>query len=347
VSDAVSIERHVNPWHVWGQDHAVSELVTSFPDAIRHAYVISGPAMAGKSTLATAFVQALMCPQSLQSGVPCRNCLTCRLVERGLHQDMSRFDLEWQHDQTSSDKRTQALNIETVRAITRSVFLRPVESRWRAVIVDDVETMQETAQEAFLKTLEEPPPYTVLLLLTDDLGSLLPTILSRAVSIRVAPTSFAEVAAALVERGVDESIAEATALVSEGIVGWAIRTIDDPAERERRSKDYAGTASWLSGDAHQRMIHAMSLADGFSGDKDGVFRRLTLAMIGWRTILRHNVGLEPDSASIPGLAYAASIADTSRAIDSIRQCMFDLESNVRPRLAMQSMLQAWPTFGRE
>lgn len=336
-----------NLWGVWGQDQTVTELTRSFPDAIRHAYVVSGPAMSGKSTLATAFSQALLCQHPPTPGAFCGECRSCRMVARGLHQDMARFDLAWQDEQSSADKRTQALNIETVRAVIRSVSLRPVEGHWRVVVVDDVEAMQETAQEAFLKTLEEPPPYTVLLLLTNDAGSLLPTILSRCVLLRTGTTTRDVVEAALTNRGVPSAEANEIASVSQGLVGWAFRAADQADLRETRLQETRDVVAWVTASGYERMVTAVRHADTFSGDKELLFRRLELATLAWRSILRSTLGLPADSASIdvPQAERAViSVQDCARAIESIRQCVADLESNVRPRLAMQTMIAAWPAL---
>jgi DNA polymerase-3 subunit delta' len=336
----------VNSWKIWGQDELVSELRSSFPAGIRHSYVISGPGMSGKSTLAMALAKALLCLQPPRPGDFCDACRSCRSIARGLHPDVSRFDLGTQAETAGAGKSQQSLSIDTVREVGRSVTLRPIEGSWRVVIVDDVESMQETAQEAFLKTLEEPPSFTVLLLLTTDANSLLPTILSRCVMLRVRPTSTDVVEAALLDAGIEESTARETALVSHGLVGWAFQAQSDPSLRETRLNLVRETMDWIGADGYQRVVTAVRQADRFATDKEALFDRLQLVMLGWRSVMLRGLNMV-DANSI--LDASSSIRTESipleacaRAIASVGQCIFDLESNVRPRLAMQTMVRVWP-----
>jgi DNA polymerase-3 subunit delta' len=336
----------VNSWDVWGQDQLVRELQADFPAAIRHAYIVSGPELSGKSLVALSLAKALHCQEPPQPGDFCGHCHACRAIDRGIHPDVSLFDLTRQAELSSGGKAQQSLSIETVREVGRSVALRPVEGNWRVVIVDDVETMQETAQEAFLKTLEEPPAFTILLLLTTDATTLLPTILSRCVVLRMQTASSAEIAERLIERGIDPDVATETARLSQGLPGWARRAVQDPAMRESRADDVRETVAWIRGDRHQRMVLAVAQADAFAADKNRVFARLHFLLLGWRSELLQHLAV-PDTSSLFGSGReqggtSVSLAGYSRAIRSIAQCMFDLESNVRPRLAMQSMVSQWP-----
>lgn len=338
----------VHTWNIWGQDDLISELQASFPAGIRHSYVISGPEMSGKSTVALAFSKALLCLDPPRHGEFCDRCRACRTVSRGLHPDVSRFDLATQSETSGAEKRQQTLSIDTVRQVGRSVSLRPIEGTWRVVIIDDVETMQETAQEAFLKTLEEPPPYAVILLLTTDANSLLPTILSRCVVLRIRASSTDVVAAALRATGIDRETAEMTARVSQGLIGWAIRALDDSSLRESRIVEANETLEWIAADGYGRMVTAIRQADRFFADRESIFRRLDLVMLGWRSLMLHGLDI-PDANSIfessaSVFARTVPLDASANAISSVKQCIFDLESNVRPRLAMQTMVGKWPVM---
>lgn len=335
-----------NTWGIWGQDALVSDLVQAFPDSIRHSYVLSGPAFSGKSALAIAFAKALLCQNPPAPGQFCDACRSCRTTSRGLHPDMARFDLAWQAETTSSDRKGQTLSIDTVRQISRGVSMRPIEGHWRVIIVDDVETMQETAQEAFLKTLEEPPPYTVILLLTTDANTLLPTILSRCRQMHMGTVSTDEVLSALIARDVPEAEASETALMSQGLVGWAIRAIEQPDLRAQRRSENERAVAWISGSGYERMVTAIKHADRFAADREILFQQLHVVMLGWRSLLLHRLDVIDRhplfDPTLPLFARHVSVEGCARAIESIRQCIFDLESNVRPRLALQSMVTQWP-----
>lgn len=335
-----------NSWGIWGQDTLVSELQHAFPNSIRHSYVLSGPESSGKSSLAIAFAKALLCQSPPAQGEFCDSCRSCRTTTRGLHADMARFDLAWQSETTSSDRNGQTLSIDTIRQISRGVSMRPIEGRWRVIIVDDVETMQETAQEAFLKTLEEPPSYTVIILLTTDANTLLPTILSRCLQLHMGTVSTGDVRAALMAHGVRESEASETASMSQGLVGWAIRAIEQPELREQRRVENERALSWISGSRYERMVTAIKHAERFTADREALFEQLNVVMMGWRSLLLHRLDVIDRhplfGPTLPLFGRGVSADGCAQAIESIRQCMFDLESNVRPRLAMQSMVTQWP-----
>lgn len=335
-------------WNIWGQDDLISELQASFPAGIRHSYIISGPETSGKTTIALGFTKALLCLDSPKPGEFCDWCRACRSVSRGLHQDVSRYDLATQSEASGSERPQQTLSIDTIRQVGRSVSRRPIEGKWRIVIVDDVETMQETAQEAFLKTLEEPPAYTVILLLTTDANSLLPTILSRCVLLRIRSSPTEVVTAALRASGVEREVAEVTARVSQGLVGWAFRAVQNPALREARLAEANETLEWIAADGYERMVIAIRQADRLFADREMIFNRLHLVMLGWRSLMLHGLDVAEANtifeSSAPVFARPVSPDACAEAISSVKQCIFDLESNVRPRLAMQTMVGKWPVM---
>src|SRR5215204_2283350 len=141
----------------------------------RHAFLLTGAPSMGKRTLALRFAQSLLCKRPID-GDPCFECGSCRRVLRESHADVSNFSMD---RQTAQGSNAVSLTIETARSISSDAPLRPLNGDWRFVIVDDAELLLPDAQEALLKTIEEPPPFMVLLLLASDLDSILPTIRSR------------------------------------------------------------------------------------------------------------------------------------------------------------------------
>jgi DNA polymerase-3 subunit delta' len=254
-----------------------------------------------------------------------------------------RFDLAWQASQDEGASKNLTLNIKTVRVISRHVALRPSETRWRVVIVDDVETMQETAQEAFLKTVEEPPPYVVILMLCTDAELLLPTILSRCSIVTMAPATDAVVAQALRAHGAEDDLADRIAVAVRGRVGLALRALEDQSLLETMSEHVSEAVSWVSGDPYARAVAAYQLAERYSADREVVFDRLMATQAAWRELLiagantvtgaRHPV---LDSVAPP------AVDDAGRAIVATDRCIRDLEANVRPRAALATMVQSWP-----
>ena len=330
-------------WGTWGNSAAVDRLRLGVQQGPRHAYLLSGPHDVGKSHIALRFAAALLCPSPPEPGEYCGECRTCRRVLRGVHPDVSRFDLAWQASQDDSSSKNLTFTIKSVREIGRHVALRPAEGNWRVVVVDDVETMQEPAQEAFLKTLEEPPSYVVILMLVTDAEVLLPTILSRCTVIPMVPATDAIVASALVEAGASEAEAERIAIATRGRVGLALRAMQDEKLLDALAEDVDEATRWIGSDTYGRMVAGYTLAEGFTANRERVFDRLAAAQAAWRELMLDASGLASATRHpVLDKGSVATVDDGVRALRAIDRCIRDLEANVRPRLAMATMVEAWP-----
>lgn len=324
-------------------------------DRLSHAYLISGPAGVGKRTLATLIAQALCCQSAERPdrGVPCGTCLACRKVARGVHPDVQRFDLASQAAtaERGGGKNT-SLTIETVRELSATVALRPMEARRRVVIIDDAETMQGVAQEALLKTLEEPPSAVTLLVLTDDVDALLPTIQSRCrlVGLQSVPRAVvldvlrASVAAGMIP---DQGL-EVAATGARGRPGWALRAAADARLVAEWEATVDRALGWIAGDDYQRLVDAVRLGDTFAKRRAEVFTELETLLGVWRDALLLRAELpryavySTHATRLRELTAGWELGAVARAVQSVQTCLADLEGNVRPRLALEAMVLEWP-----
>lgn len=328
-------ESHIGDgmWPIWGHAHAVRELRAAVTRGPHHAYIVSGYPQLGKRTLAIAFAQALLCMNPPEPGDACGACRSCLRIARGSHPDVSEWNLARQQQtaEKSSTSRNLTLNISTVRAISSGLALQPFESRYRIVIVDDVETMQETAQEAFLKTLEEPPPYAVIVLLTSDSELLLETIRSRSTVIQLQPVPTGVIAEGLRSQGVESGQASDIADASEGRPGWAIRAVADRTILAERRGLYTEAQRWIEADRYNQLIEATRLGEAFGKDRDAVYTKLAALQHQWRNELLASLENRSNDRSTAAL----------QALKSIDTCFSDLDANVRPKLALQTMVLQW------
>jgi DNA polymerase III subunit delta' len=337
-------------WPVVGHDGAIASLREAVArDRVRHAYLLSGPEAVGKRTLALAFAAALVCQSPPAPGLACGGCLACRKVERGVHPDVQVVDLATQAltAERSTGKNT-TLTVETVRRISADAALRPTESPWRVIVVDDVETMQGVAQEAFLKTLEEPPRFVVLLLLSDDQELLLPTIRSRCETIELHRVGRATVRDGLVAAGTAADLAESIADQSGGLPGLAFRAARDPKQLVVARDGIERALTWIGAGAYERLVTAVRLGDGFTKRRTETFAELEILLGVWRDALLLRASLLPHltyrgiAERLEALAAGWDLAEIHRAVRATLTCVADLEANVRPRLALETMVLQWP-----
>ncbi len=178
---------------------------------ISHAYIINGEKSSGKEFIATVFAMALQCEKG--GTEPCQECHSCKQALSANQPDIIRVTHE----------KPGTISVDDIRAqINNDVAIKPYSSRYKVYIVNEAEKMTVQAQNALLKTLEEPPEYAVLLLLTANVNSLLPTILSRCVVLNMKPAADEQVKKYLMEQlQVPDYKAEVCVAFARGNVGRA------------------------------------------------------------------------------------------------------------------------------
>ena len=209
-----------------GQPAAVAAVRALLGSRFPHAVVVTGPAGVGKSTLALDIAAALLCSAEDPAAKPCGDCRACRMVGHGNHPDLHRLAPSGAGGGISIGGRGE----RGVRDLVSDLALLPVEGGARVAIVEAAHRMSEDAQSALLKTLEEPPTDTTILLCADDEERLLPTIRSRCTRIRLGPLGIRDVEAVLAARGVaDAPTAARLARITDGRPGHAIAFALAPA----------------------------------------------------------------------------------------------------------------------
>jgi DNA polymerase-3 subunit delta' len=193
--------------------------------------LFAGPAGVGKHLTAVAVAQALNCTNITKgSGLraegsldACGTCAACTRIARAVHPDVLFV----------SPSENGNIRIEPVRdAIDRAQY-RPFEGRRRVVIIDDADALISNAQNALLKTLEEPTPSSVFILVTARPDMLLPTVLSRCPQLRFRPLPVADIVSALMARGRSEAEARAVAATAGGSLGQALQMSADELVESR------------------------------------------------------------------------------------------------------------------
>jgi len=230
---------------VVGQPRAVAQLRAAARRPV-HAYLLHGPRGTGKRAAARAFGAALLCPRG-----GCGECNVCRRALAGTHPDL-----------VTVERTGAMLDVDEARRITARAQRHPVESSRQVLMVSDVHLAAAgRAAPALLKTVEEPPPSTIFVLLADDIPATLATIASRCALIRFDSVPAAAIAASLVESGVDPVFADSVAAASGGQLDRANLLVDDPGFAARQEQ-WRTVPSRLDGTGATASSVASELLDG-------------------------------------------------------------------------------------
>ena len=211
---------------VRGQEVA-KRLIRAMADSGRlaHAYVFVGPPDTGKETMAVNLAKALNCESG--GADSCDNCHQCRLIDKGIHPDVHVL---------RPQKASRTISINSVRELQRDMSLKPLMGMYKMAIFVEAERMMREAANSLLKSLEEPPPGTIFVLICEDTSGLLPTVLSRCQRINFMPVPQATIENILVdEKGIDPRRAEVLSRLAEGRLSAALAYCE-PREMEWRRR---------------------------------------------------------------------------------------------------------------
>ncbi len=194
-------------------------------DKVSHAYILCGEDGSGKNMLADVFSTTLQCEE--QGIEPCGKCKACIQASTGNHPDI----IHVTHEKSR-------IGVDEIREqLNNSIMIKPYSGKRKIYIIDDAEKMTEQAQNALLKTVEEPPEYAVILLLTNNRMALLQTILSRCVALELRPIDNEIVKQHLMEKHqVPDYIADISAAFSGGVIGRAVQFATSPDFIELKDK---------------------------------------------------------------------------------------------------------------
>ena len=318
----------MNNWGGIGHDPVVRRLQAAIERGqVAQSNLIVGPSSVGKTTLAHALARTLL-------GTDER---TRRLVDIGRHPDVL---------QLQAEKDKESIGIDPAREWLRTLTLAPVEGRYRVGVVGSEFPMTEEAQNAVLKTLEQPPPSIVLVIVAGSVDDLLSTIVSRCQVISLRPAAYGDVCAALIERGAAEERAGRIARLARGRVGWALRAMKDESVLEERDERVVELERMLRAGATERFACAEKLAK-----KDDAHVRAMLDewLLFWRDVAAAsgaaalaNLRNADRSEFLESVRRRTSLAEVRRILELHTRTMRNIERNANVRLSLDVLLLNLP-----
>lgn len=309
------------------------EIIRHLQNAIRlgkvsHAYIFSGETGCGKKLLATAFAMTLQCEQR---GVdPCLTCSSCKKAMSKNHPDIINIT----HEKPNS------IGIENIRSqLIDDVAIKPYCSSYKIYIISEAEKLTLQAQNALLKTIEEPPAYAVILLLTNNMDALLPTITSRCVKLGLRPVKESMVKEYLMEKlHIPDYQAKMDASLAQGNIG--------KAKQLAQSEDFAQVAEnalrLLRRSGDMELYELVDAIKMLSADKQNIYDYLDLFTMWFRDVLLFKATREVDGLvfkdqfnDIKERAGKSSYEGLETIIDAIEKARTRLHANVNFDLVME------------
>jgi DNA polymerase-3 subunit delta' len=343
-------------WTVIGQELAIRTLSSAIRDGrVSHAYLFAGPNHVGKTLTGLQFAQALNC---IGEDPPCGRCRQCGRIGSHSHPDVELIGIGGlclapagvAHDHKADNSRD--IKICQVRRIEQIVSRAPFDAGYRVLIIEPGHALNEPAQNALLKTLEEAPSNVVLILITDREELLLDTIRSRARRVPFGGLPKAAIERALRDRwDVEPGRAAELAQLSSGRLGWTVAALQNEALLESRAASLAAAEAMAAAPLAERFAYAGSLGGSYTKDRQGVQATLDLWESFWRDLLMIAAGREHEATNrdrldaLRPLAAQCGVAPAVRALRAIVEARQQLDENASPVLALEVMMLALPQLG--
>ncbi len=254
-------------------------IITSLQSAIlnnkiSHCYILDGEVGIGKKTIANTFAKALQCEVG---GVnPCGKCVSCKSFESGNHTDIVKV----------GPVKNKSIGVDDVREqVNEVVSIKPYRSKYKIFIIDNGELITVQGQNAMLKTIEEPPSYVIFLIMTNNSKSFLPTILSRAVLLKLRPLTKEIVQDYLLTK-VDMPIddIEMYAAFSSGNIGKALTLMENEEFKIMRDEVIEIMINLID----ENLVDSLLSYSFFEKNKNNIDQVLDIMSIWYRDVLIYN-----------------------------------------------------------
>ena len=288
---------------------------------VSHAYILNGERGSGKKMLANLFAMTLLCETG--DNEPCGKCHSCKQAESGNHPDIIRVTHEKPNSISVDDIRTQVNN---------TVDIKPYQGPYKVYIIPQADMMTPQAQNAILKTIEEPPSYAVFLLLTENAETLLPTINSRCVMLKLRNIKDTLIKKYLMENlEIPDYKADMCTAFAQGNMGRAIMLANSDHFNEIREE----AVQLLKHISEMELNEIVAAVKNISVYKLEITDYLDIIMIWYRDVLLYKATKEIDKVvfkdqlqSIKEQARKSSYEGIELILESLEKAKASLKANV-------------------
>lgn len=298
---------------------------------VSHAYILNGEAGMGRKSLANALAMTLLCEKGKSE--PCMQCHACKQVMSHNHPDL----IYVTHEKSGS------IGVDDIRKqIHDTIMIRPYSSYYKIYIVDEAEKMTAQAQNALLKTIEEPPSYIVIMLLTTNQEAFLPTILSRCIQLKLKPLEDSAVKSYLIgSLGIGEIKAEVYAAFARGNLGRAIHL----ASSEEFQLMYTELIHMLEHLKDMDIVELLFYIKKLKDEKLDIHDCLDFMQVWYRDVLMYKVTKDinllvfrEEYNTIKKVSAVSAYDGIEKVLRAIDKARIRLDANVNMELAMELML---------
>lgn len=297
---------------------------------VSHAYIIHGEEGMGKKLMAGAFAKTLQCES--KNVTACNKCRSCIQYESGNHPDII-----WVRREKAS------IGVDEIRAqVNADIQIKPFSSKYKIYIIDEADKLTEQAQNALLKTIEEPPKYAVLLLLVANISMMLPTILSRCIVLDLKPVDKQKISEYLMENyQVPDYLAQMAALFSGGNVGKAIKYASSD-DFGKMKEDVTHILKYID---DMELYEVISGLKTLSVSKNNIEDYIDLMILWYRDVLVFKATKDPDLilyrdeiSYINSQAKKRSYENLNNIINAMEKAKIRLKANVNFDITIELML---------
>lgn len=329
-------------WPIIGHSNIVSYLQRNIEtNKVSHAYLFAGPNGLGKTMVANYFINSLVCENSNngEGVLPCLECKCCQQVANHIHPDV--YWLKRQYD-IKKDKLKKNISIEQIRELQNRLNLHSFLNSYKIAVIEGAESLNKEAANSLLKTLEEPTPKTVIILLSSNLNILPKTVVSRCQVLKFLPVSQKEIVEFLKSEGADLKKARSLASISFGRPGIAMNYFADHEMYDDYQQQIKNFISLTESDVGSRF---KLISDFIEINNIGKIKE-TLNI--WSRVIRdlifikikaENLISSPNLLkSLNGTAAIYSNNDLFNLMKQINVSRSYIDANVNPRLVLENLV---------